>query len=222
MNFRRPRLVLGAVLLVTALLPAQLRADLIPYGSVGTENPITYSFTAAASGDIIAYFAGSHASFINTLGLLVNGVDRGIYGLNNHTSLVGDSLNFGAVNAGDVLTFVLRIDVDLGIIPPGSKVYSDPSLNAPYDSIYGGSSPGLNHIYSTAYTATSPILPGVPVGTYVAFEDLPAHWPPDWNYDDEDFVFTNVRAVSTPDAGSTLLLLGGAIGTLGLFIRRRD
>src|SRR6266566_6552979 len=103
--------------MLAALLSAQARADIIPYGSVGTPNPVTYSFTAAAAGDIVAYFAGSTAGFVNDLGLLVNGVDTGIYGLDNHASAIGQSLNFGAVNAGDVLTFVLRIKVDFGIIP---------------------------------------------------------------------------------------------------------
>jgi hypothetical protein len=43
---------------------------------------------------IIAYFAGS-AAFTNVLGLEVNGVSTGVFGLNNQTSHVGDTLNLG-------------------------------------------------------------------------------------------------------------------------------
>jgi hypothetical protein len=88
-------------------------------------------------------------------------------------------------------------------------------MNGPYD---GG--PGQNHVYSTPYTATSPIIDSIPVGTYVAFEDLrafgPPNGPPDWNYNDEDFVFINVStAASTPlpaAAWGGLILLGGMAG----------
>ena len=34
------------------------RADAIPYPSSGIVNPVTYTFTAAANGNITAYFAG--------------------------------------------------------------------------------------------------------------------------------------------------------------------
>src|SRR5690242_4627405 len=78
----------------------------IVYPNSGTENLQTYSFTAASTGDLVAYFAGSGAAFENQLGLLVNGVSTGLVGLNNHTSAIGQSFNLGRVEAGDVLTFV--------------------------------------------------------------------------------------------------------------------
>src|SRR5438445_9672217 len=64
-------------------------ADPIPYPTSGAYNPVTYTFTAMASGNITAYFAGSTASYVNELGMLVNGVPTGIVGLNNHTSQIG-------------------------------------------------------------------------------------------------------------------------------------
>src|SRR5579885_2169840 len=146
------RLSLDACLVAIGLAGAVplARADAIPYPTPGVVNPVTYTFTAASSGDIVAYFAGSTAAYDNELGLLVNGVSTGIIGLDNHSSSIGQSLDLGSVHAGDVLTFVL-INNTLGM-----QAYSDPSMNVGYDSSsYTGSH---NHVYSTAYTGTSPVL----------------------------------------------------------------
>src|SRR5262245_13965852 len=129
------------------------RADSIPYPNLGTPNPATYAFTAAFTGDVIAYFAGSSASFENTLGLQINGVSTRIFGLNHHTSALGDSLNLGFANAVDVLTFVMH-----NISPGIGDLYSDPALNGPYDGLLVGT----QHIYSTRYTATSPMIDSIP------------------------------------------------------------
>jgi VPDSG-CTERM motif len=189
-----------------------LFADPIPYPNSGTENPITYTFTATASGSITAYFAGSTAAYDNELGMLVNGVSTGVIGLDNQSSFLGQSLTLGSVTAGDVLTFVLQNNT------LGMNAYSDPTLNVGYD-IDG--SVGHNHVYSTPYTATSPIIDSIPVGTFVAFEDL--QFPnSDFNYNDEDFVFTDVSVTQTtvPDGGMTISMLGMAFAGLGLLRRK--
>jgi hypothetical protein len=151
------------------------RADAIPYPDPGTPNTAVYTFTALASGDIIAYFAGSTASFDNQLGLEVNGsLTSAGYGLDNHTSTLGQAFNLGHVSAGDTLVFVLHN------LTLGTNAYSDPSLNGSYDA---NGSLGHQHVYSTAYTATSPIINNIPTGTYVSWEDLP--FPSsDFNYND--------------------------------------
>jgi hypothetical protein len=59
-----------------------------------------------------------------------------------------------------------------------------------------GGSVGHEHVYSTPYTATSPILGLIPVATFVAWEDPPFPTS-DFNYNDLNFVFTNV-SVSAP------------------------
>ena len=179
------------------------KAAFIAYPTPGVENPVTYTFTAASTGNVTAYFAGSTASFENILGMSVNGGPVGSFGLDNQSTAYGTSFNLGSVTAGDTLTFVMR-----NVVPGLGDLFSKPSLNVPYD----GDAQVHNHIYSTAFV-TDGIIPN---GTFVSFEDLPANSPPDWNYNDEDFVFTNVASTpSVPVPAAVwggLVLLGGIIG----------
>ena len=184
----------------------------IPYQNPGTPNPITYTFTAAASGDVIAYFAGSGASYDEKLGMLDNGVATSAgLGLDDHTSTIGQSFDLGTVTAGDTLTFFIDV-----LSPNLGNVYSNPALNTGYDT---DGSQGHNHIYSTAYSDGS-LGAGIPNGTYVGFEDL--QFPDsDFNYFDETYVFTDVASVSNvPDSASSITLLTMALAGLGV-VRRR-
>ncbi len=146
-------------------------ADIIPYSGSGTENPTIYSFAAANNGPITAYFYGSHASFSETLGLIVNGIDRGTV-FENHSTPFGTSYNFGDVTAGDSLVFYINV------LTTGHTFYSIKSMNGD----------GENHVYATPFSGDYKI----PAGIYVGFEDLTLSdgWE-DHNYTDEQFVFTN-------------------------------
>jgi hypothetical protein len=174
-------------------------AGVIPYPDAGTQNPDTYTFTAATTGDITAYFFASTASYTNELTMLVNGVATGIQGLNTSTSAHGTALNFGTVNAGDTLVFEM-INISPGGVGPW---YSDSTMN----------SDGVNHVYSTDFAGDS----FVPAGTFVAFEDL--NYGGDFNYNDETFVFTNVSTSTNVPEPSSLALM--SIGALGFFAVRR-
>lgn len=161
--------VVGTLLAVTS------SAGTIPYPGTGTQNPATYSFTAASSGDVIAYFDGrGKATFTDTLGLMVDGVSTGITGLNNQTSTIGESLDLGRVQTGDVLDFYMTVTNFNQIF------YSDPTKNPG----------GINHVYSTSFAGDSMI----PAGTYVGFEDAI-----DFNYLDEQFVFTTATPSASPE-----------------------
>ncbi|UAJ12621.1 PEPxxWA-CTERM sorting domain-containing protein [Polymorphobacter megasporae] len=190
------KLVAGAAL---AFVATAAQAVIPVYPTPGVENPILYTFTAASSGNLTAYFAGSGASYNETLGLLVNGVDTGISGLQNHTTPLGTALSFGNVAAGDALTFLINIQTT------GDTFYSQKSRN----------SDGANHVYSAAYAGGDY---GIPAGTYVAFEDLPKG-SSDFNYGDEQFVFTNV-GTTVPEPAAWALMLGG-FGVVGAAMRRR-
>jgi hypothetical protein len=177
------------------------------YTTPGVQNAATYSFTATSTGDIIAYFTGSAANYVNVLSLMINGTLSPISGLNNHTSAVGDSLNFGTAQAGDTLVFMLTTINSQGAGPVGPW-YSDKSLNPD----------GLQHIYSSGLYTGAIGNVQVTNATSVAFEDKSKGT--DFNYNDENFVFLNVSATETnvPEPGS-LALLG--LGIFGLAASRK-
>lgn len=171
------------------------------YGPVGQLNPTTYSFTAARSGDIVAYFAGSSADYHETLTMLVDGHPTGVVGLDDHASQMAQPLDLGYARAGATLTF------EISVLTTGQQWFSDPALNLDGD----------NHVYSAAYPGGAA---GVPPGTYVAFEDLPG-WRSDWNYHDETFVFTDVAvATPAPEPTAWVMMLVG-VGAIGAAMRLR-
>jgi hypothetical protein len=217
---RKP-LSLVALGLVT--LTAGVFAVPVPYGSPGTINPVTYSFTATGTGPIIAYFVGESAGYGSMIGLSVNGgaVAFSSFGLQNHTGAGGTTSTpygtqfvMGNVNAGDVLRFVLAVDVQNynGPATAGDVDYylnSDATLNPG----------GENHIYSYGYGGDGTI----PVGTYIGFEDISPLGAAnnDRDYNDHQFVFVGVTGVpNVPDGGGTLGMLGLALGALGLLRRK--
>lgn len=197
----------GVAVLAFSAATQLAQASIVPYPDAGTENPATYTFTASATGDLIGFFAGSTAGYDEQVALLDNGVlASGGYGLDDHAANIGQSFDFGMVHAGDILIFVDQI-----ITGNPGFVYSDSSLNGPYDG-------GHNHVYSTD-AAAGQISPAIPAGTYVAFEDEPASFS-DFNYFDDTFVFEDVSTAHLPVPepstwiGGALMLLPLGVSTI--------
>lgn len=189
------------VLALALSLGAATAADALPfYPNPGTVNADTYTFTAANDGDIVAYFAYDGAGYDNVLGLLVNGVDTGITGLPNNSTVPGTALNFGPVNAGDVLTFYINV------LTTGDTFFSDPTLN----------SDGINHVYAVGYAGGEF---GIPAGVYVGFEDILGGG--DLDYEDLAFVFTNVGVTTGVPEPATWGLMIAGFGMVGFAVRRR-
>ena len=189
-----------------ALLSLGAMASVIPYPNTGTGAPIPLAYTATASGDIIAYFFASDAGYSSKIGMLVNGVSTGVFGLPNHTSNYGDSIDLGHAKAGDSIVFELMV-ADIG-----HSWFSDPALNLDL----------TNHVYSVPF-ALSDNKPSeaikIPVGTYIGFEDQP-FGVTDFDYNDHQFVFTGLTS-SVPEP-ATLALFGAGLVALGLLRRRHS
>jgi hypothetical protein len=185
------------VALAALAFAGSAHAGPIPYPNGGTENTTLYSFSAATTGDLMAYFVdGGGATFTNELTVSINGVASAVQGLNNHASSYGTAIDFGHVAAGDSIVFKM-VTLDQSNVGPW---YSDKSLNAD----------GANHVYATDFAGDATI----PAGTYVGFEDIPVPGA-DFNYNDEAFVFTNVSVGTVPEPETwalTMLGLGALFG----------
>jgi hypothetical protein len=173
-------------------------AGSIGYSNAGNIAP-AYTFTAATSGDEIAYFYSSTAAYVNEIGLWANGVQLGGYGLNNHSSSFGQSVDFGHVDAGDVIVF------SLDVFTRGYIVNSDPAMNPDQ----------ANHVYTTPFVGATRKGVTITAGTLVAFEDLLLPHS-NLNYDDEDVVFSNLTATAVSPEPVSLFLLGIGIAGIGL------
>lgn len=170
----------------------------VPYSNPGTPNPTTYSFTALSTGNVIAYFVGQTAGYGSDIGLSINGAPPATFGLQNHMAAYGDPFIMGPVTAGDVLRFVLRVSTTAFFGPPPVDylLNSDPSLNPG----------GENHVFSYNYAGNTVI----PAGIYVGIEDISPLVNGDLDYDDHQFVFTNIRrqVENVPEGSLPLPWLG--------------
>jgi hypothetical protein len=204
--------ILGLFTLAVLLGAASpVRADSVPYPNVG-QLASTSVLVATSTGNVTGYFvqggaaSGGTASFMDVVGLLdltTNTFSGWLF--NNQTTKAGATANFGKVNGGDTLAVVI-----LDVLPPVGMYSSDPSL----------STDGLNHAYMTWWAGG--ILNGanIPAGLYIGTEDLPI-FVSDLNYNDDSFVLTDVRTVSSVPEPVSLLLFGVGILGLAALSRRR-
>ena len=209
---RLSQLTLASIL---ALASIPLFADPIPYANVGQLAP-DQSFTATGNGVVTAYFYSSSAA--NDDKIIVwdkTSGTRTVPSLDNHNSAVGSAVSL-SVKAGDSLVFVLD-DVTTG------QYFSSVDY-------FGAASPtnynddGYNHAYSSPYSGG---VSGLPVGIYLGMEDLGVTGlkpltGSDLDYNDDNFVVTNVTATpaSTPEP-STIILFGTGLVAAASALRRK-
>lgn len=201
----------GLAAILAAVCSGAASASVLTYGSTGTVNPASYSFTAVADGNVVGYFVGGDAAYGEVIGMAVNGVSTGVVGLDNHASSVGQTLDFGFVHAGNSIMFADYIYTS-GVVPngaPGGAAYV-------WDSLPGDNSDSLQHIYASWANAGAAFA-GSPAGIYIGFEDLPHGG--DLDYNDTQFLVTNV-ANAVPEA-STWLMLAMGFGGFGAMAFRR-
>jgi hypothetical protein len=225
------KLVFLVALIMTASLPVW--ADSIPYANIHT--PITTNLTATATvtGEIVGYFAGSDAGDEDTVQVcdITHPACSG-YVFDNKSALVsvGTSANLLSVTAGDFLEFYID-NISTGQVFTSYAT----SVGAPVGAVV--SPDGVDHAYPATYTDLGVpnlcaansfnnrpfggvcLTTGIPAGQYIGMEDLDAGHSSDWDYNNVQYVFTNVGA-SVPDGGTTASLLGFALAALGLLSRR--
>ena len=165
-------------------------------GPITARTP-TAAELVASGGEVVVYFAGETASLDSTL-TLITPVTIGAF-FPNHGTAVGTLLSLGTFAAGTVLRF--RLDVS-----SGNSFFSGPASGNPDNTLH------VAHA-QWASDATIPVD-----GILVGFEDLPGGG--DLDYDDNMFVFSNVRPAGVPEPSSFLLGAAG-VGVLMLLRRRR-
>ncbi len=194
--------ILAAFVVAASALPA--KADgVIPYPDAGTLAP-TDTFSAIATGNVTGYFYGASAADVDVVQMCdTTTTTCSAFAFDNQTTAAGATYNFGAVNAGDTLVFTLDN------LNTGQLLSSDPALSAD----------GLNHAYAADFAGGADGSATLPAGEFIGMEDLSVPGS-DLDYNDDQFVFTNVAAVATPEPSSFLLLGAGILGLLA--IKRRQ
>ena len=166
----------------------------------------TSTIKATATGEIDGYFVGYNAGDTDEIRMVDTTTGyTSAYQFVNKTTAAGKEADFGSVNAGDTIVFELYNETTSLLFA------SNPTFSAD----------GINHAYTTAFGGGT--LDGITYAagnyTYVGMEDL-AKGVSDLDYNDDQFLFTEVNASVTPEPNSLLLFGTGLLG-MGFMLRRR-
>jgi hypothetical protein len=188
-------LLRSSLFIVGALVcaPAPAMADTI--GLIDTSGvPLV-----ATGGEVRIYFAGSNAAFSSVINLASPGTQGPFFP--SHSTPVGSVISLGTFDPGTVLIF--RLDV----LSTGFQFFTGPAGTNPDNLVHAG---------YTQFIADGTIPAN---GLLVGFEDQ--FGGGDFDYNDHQFVFTNVApASSVPEPAGITLLLTGLTG-VGAAVRRR-
>ena len=196
--------VAGAALLSSVMLSGATSAGVVPYPDEGAVNTFEYTFAAAHDGDVYATFAGSSAGYNQFVGAILGGTLSAVSGLPDHSSSLGDTIDFGPVVAGGTITFIDYV------ISSGDTWSSDVKMN--WD--------GVTHVYATPVAANG-IYAGSPAGLYVAFEDLPKGRS-DFDYNDIAFIVQNAALVPEVSTWEMMLLGFAGLAFAGIWASRKN
>jgi hypothetical protein len=172
-----------------ACLSAVAWGDAIPYPNAGTIAP-TVPLVAASTGEVTGYFFGFSAAADDLVQMCdVTQSTCSALLLDNQSTAVGASADFGPVMLGDVLFFNLINN------STGKTLSSDPAF----------SDDGVNHAYVTTYSGSGGPA-GIPAGMFIGMEDLVVPGS-DLDYNDDQFVFTNVSMTMAPEPSLIILCM---------------
>lgn len=154
----------------------------------------------ATGGEVRIYFAGSSAGFDSVLYLDSPGAAQGPF-FPNHSTAPGMMISLGTFAPGTVLTF--RLDV----LSTGQQFFTGPASGNPDNLVHAG---------YTLFAADGTIPEN---GLLVGFEDI--FGGGDVDYNDHQFVFTNVAPAAATPEPATLILMGTGLAGIGAAVRRR-
>jgi hypothetical protein len=171
---------------------------------------LTYTFTATSTGILNAYFYGFSASDTDSIKIDDTSLGTSVSGLTNQTTISGAFVSL-KVDAGNTIVFELINSAT------GTDFFSNPlSLNGDEDQ----------HVWETSFGGQG--SPFIPAGVLLGFEDLEAGVSgcsspscPDWDFNDEQIVVTDLTVSTTPLPASVWLFGTALFVGLGLLMRFR-
>ena len=164
------------------------------YTPQGTPSPAAYTFVGTGA-DVVATFVGGSAGDTSVLEMSVNGGPYILSTINNQSSGIGETYDFGFVAAGTVITFaILNEDT-------GSTLSSNAALNADGDQ----------HVWAFNYTQGTLGFTNIDSGLALNFKDVLAAQGSDWDYNDFQVVVTGAVNQTPLPSSATVEVAGGSL-----------